>query len=30
MILGDFPINFGITCGKYCINFKENYWDVWN
>ncbi len=27
---GDFLINFQITYGKYCINFKENSCDVWN
>ncbi len=30
MIFDDSPINLRITCGKYCINFKENSWDVWN
>ncbi len=30
MIFGDFTINFRITCGKYCTNFKENSWDFSN
>ncbi len=30
MIFGDYPMNFRITCKKYCINFRENSWDFWN
>ncbi len=31
MIFGDYPINFGITCGNCCINLKKkNSWDFWN
>ncbi len=30
MIFGDFPRSFGIICGKYCKNFKQNFWDFWN
>ncbi len=25
MIFGDLTIHFGITCGKYNINFKKNF-----
>ncbi len=27
MVFRDFQINFGITCGKYCINFSQSFWD---
>ncbi len=30
MIFGGFLISYRITCGKYFIDLKKNFWDFWN